>query len=97
MNLYTIYDKVAKEAGPIFEAKNDGVALRQITDMVKNQAIKISEYHLVKLGTFDKETVEIKPLKSTEAIDMQPVADMLEKEHLENLNKLKNLAQKKED
>lgn len=35
MILYSIYDKVADEFGPVFEAKNDMVASRGYTGLVK--------------------------------------------------------------
>ena len=38
-NLYTIYDKVSKECGPVFQAKNFGVAKRYLEDMVKNNIV----------------------------------------------------------
>jgi len=33
-NLYTIWDKVAKQCGPVFEAKNDAVAQRNFKNML---------------------------------------------------------------
>ena len=34
MNLYVIYDRVAQESGPVFEAKNDGIAVRQMRNLL---------------------------------------------------------------
>ena len=31
-NMYVVYDRVAEESGPIFEAKNDGTAARAARD-----------------------------------------------------------------
>ena len=39
--LFTIYDKVAQEAGPIFQAKNLYVAMRYVKDMIKDNNINI--------------------------------------------------------
>jgi hypothetical protein len=50
MYLYSIFDKVAEEFGPLFEAKNDGVALRNYFQLVKNSAIDGDEFVLYKLG-----------------------------------------------
>ncbi len=61
-NLYTIYDKVSKECGPVFQAKNFGVAKRYLEDMVKNNPIKFDEYALYQLATFDSETFKLTSL-----------------------------------
>lgn len=66
-NIYTIYDSVAEEAGPLFNAKNDSVAERQFKNMVQSQNISDwTEYHLNRVGTFDTEkmllTSENKPV-----------------------------------
>ena len=42
-NLYTIYDKVSEDSGPVFQAKNFGVAKRYVEDMVKSNPIKLDE------------------------------------------------------
>lgn len=55
-NIYTIYDKVSKECGPVFQAKNFGVAKRYLEDMVKNNPIKFDEYTLYQIGSHDTET-----------------------------------------
>ena len=61
-NIYTIYDKVSKECGPVFQAKNFGVAKRYLEDMVKNNPIKLDEYALYQLATFDSETFKLTSL-----------------------------------
>ena len=58
--LYTIYDKVAEEAGPIFQAKNMSVASRYIREMFRqNKDIVASDYDVICLGTFDSESVKL--------------------------------------
>lgn len=56
--LYTIYDTVACEAGPIFNARNDDVACRYVVDMLlrqyKGQLVE-EDYKLYQLGSFDTE------------------------------------------
>lgn len=55
-NIYTIYDKVSQECGPVFQAKNFGVAKRYVEDMVKNNPIKLDEYSLYQIGSYETET-----------------------------------------
>lgn len=56
VNIYTIYDKVAEECGPVFQAKNDMVANRMIDSMVReNPNIVLDEYDVYCLGEFDTE------------------------------------------
>ena len=58
-NIYTIYDKVSEECGPVFQAKNFGVAKRYVEDLVKNNPIKLDEYTLYQLASFDSETLKL--------------------------------------
>ncbi len=58
--LYTIFDNVAVECGPIFQAKNLLVASRYVNQMIKDTHINPSDYELVCLGSFDSETLEFK-------------------------------------
>ncbi len=56
VNIYTIYDKVAEECGPVFQAKNDIVANRMVDCLVKeNPNIPLDEYEVYCLGEFDTE------------------------------------------
>ena len=55
-NIYTIYDKVSEECGPVFQAKNDLVAVRMFKSMVNdNPNIPVDEYEVYCLGEFDTE------------------------------------------
>lgn len=47
MKLYTIYDKLAGEHGPIFEAKNDLVAARSFAHALKGAPVIDYELYLV--------------------------------------------------
>ncbi len=60
-NLYTIYDTVAKECGPIFQAKNKEVACRYVAEMLKSNPVKLSEYYLCSIGNFDSDSGKILP------------------------------------
>lgn len=49
--VYTIYDHVAEEFGPLFESKNEGTALRSFRHIVKDVNNQ-GDYSLMKVGTF---------------------------------------------
>lgn len=52
--IYTVFDKVAEEYGPLFEAKNDGVALRQFKQLLNTVVVENrDDYVLYSCGTFD--------------------------------------------
>ena len=71
--LFTIYDKVAQEAGPIFQAKNLYVAMRYVKDMIKDNNINLTEYDLVRLGTFDSESMSLSVLSKADAVELSNV------------------------
>jgi len=55
MRLYTLYDTIAEEAGPIFEARNDNIARRIYTTMNKDSlppGATLEDFKLLKLGSF---------------------------------------------
>lgn len=60
MNIYTVYDKVAEESGPLFEQVNDGCAMRAYRKLFSNGEASELEYKLLFLGTIDKKTARIK-------------------------------------
>ena len=68
--LFTIYDKVAQEAGPIFQAKNLYVAMRYVNEMIKDNKLNLHEYDLVRLATFDSETMSISVLSQADAVEL---------------------------
>ena len=57
-NIYTIRDKVAEEVGPLFQAKNDAVAIRQFKQLIKDSE-NPEEYELLCLGDFNDQTIEL--------------------------------------
>ena len=57
-NIYTIRDKVAEEVGPLFQAKNDQVAIRQFKHLIKDSE-NPEEYELLCLGDFNDQTIEL--------------------------------------
>lgn len=57
--VYAVYDKRAEEAGPLFQAKNDSVGLRNFENMLDREGVKAEEYKLLYLGIYDNEKVMI--------------------------------------
>lgn len=58
--VFTIYDKLAKESGPLFQAKNVDVAQREFNNLVKDLPEDTKEdYELVILATYDNESMAI--------------------------------------
>lgn len=55
-NIYVIYDRVAEESGPIYEAKNDGVALRKYQATIVQNNMIPGDFKLLKLASIDHET-----------------------------------------
>lgn len=75
-NLYSIYDVVAKEAGPVWNAKNDEVAVRQLTYLLTGEAGRVSnpeDYHLYCIGVFDADNVVVAPDRRLIPVNMQNV------------------------
>lgn len=56
--IYTIYDRVAEEIGPIVEAKNNSVAIRQWHNIMKNNDNK-NQYDLLNIGQINTVTIEL--------------------------------------
>ena len=55
VNLYLVYDKVAKEHGPLFEAKNDAIAKRMYANLMKNNPVP-DDFLLVSVGLLNRKT-----------------------------------------
>lgn len=72
MFLYVIYDKVAQESGPVFSAKNDGVAMRSYVQTIKQA--DPSEYSLLKVATYNTEPVSVEGINPPQDI-VVPLAE----------------------
>ena len=60
MKLFSVYDRKAKEFGPLFEAKNEEVAIRQFKNMLASERMLSPEdYSLHSFGEFDRENGHI--------------------------------------
>jgi len=58
-NLYVVYDTLAQESGPIFEAKNDEVAKRAYDQLVEKMSpAERQTFVLNYVGQFNDETME---------------------------------------
>lgn len=66
MKLYCIYDRVAQEAGPIFEAKNNGVALRMFSGV--NLPGNADDFSLMCIGEFDHSRMWIEGFEVPEEV-----------------------------
>ena len=76
--LYVVFDKLAKEAGPIFEAKNDDVAVRNFKRMLQeNKSLQVAEFDLVRIGTFDSEDLGSLQKDVTDPLDPQLELDFV--------------------
>lgn len=63
VNVYTIYDVVAKECGPIFQSKNHDVAIRAFNSLLSETSnVDVSDFDLYCLGEFDTEKCSFVPL-----------------------------------
>ena len=56
--LYTIYDKVAQETGPLFEAKSDAVASRSARNLL-SEVQAVDDFKLLRVGYSNKTTGKI--------------------------------------
>lgn len=59
--LYVVYDKVAQDSGPIFQASNVGVAIRQYKQLMASQSLNKQDFDLICLGYFDRISMELIP------------------------------------
>lgn len=59
--LYCIYDVVAQDAGPLFQARNDGVAMRHYKAMIDNRQVIPEDYKLLHVGYFDRKELQVVP------------------------------------
>ena len=57
-SIYTIYDKVAEECGPLFQAKSDAVACRACRNSLSN-VHDVDDYKLLRVGYIDNSTGKI--------------------------------------
>lgn len=56
MGVYTIYDRLAEQSGPLFEAPNSAVANRQYKNLVMSSKVSPDEYRVLHIGDIDHDT-----------------------------------------
>ena len=77
MGLYTVYDRVAEEAGPCFLAVNDGVAVRNFRQLLASSSVVAEdEYVLYKIGSYDSKTMIVKAVDPVRVM-VPPLVDDL--------------------
>lgn len=70
MRIYTVYDKIAEESGPLFIQKSDSTARRAFRSMIKDEKLRREEYELRYLGDYDTEKSVIQARKTPYTIDL---------------------------
>lgn len=71
MSLYVIRDKIADECGPVFQAKNDGVARRSVFKYLENVSeVDRDGYSLMRIGGWDNESMKLTQEWPAEPIDI---------------------------
>lgn len=74
--LYTVYDRTAEQAAPIFCQANDGLAVRACAYMLMDMMPSEREaMRLVRLGSYETRTMHIDLLKTSEEIVLTPPSD----------------------
>lgn len=66
MRVYTIFDRVAEDAAPVFCARNDGVAIRAFRGALKDA--RPDEFRLYCVGEFDTDKVILLPKEKPEEV-----------------------------
>lgn len=82
-NIYTIYDVIAQECGPLFEAKNDAIANRAVYHLIKSKGVRLEEHKLIHLGYINTEEAEITPSNIKTEVDLSYCMSLTE-EDVEN-------------
>lgn len=81
MRLYTVYDRVAEQAGPVYCAVNDGVALRMYRALLQQERVADKDaYWLYALGDYDTSSMVIVPITPASRVELPDVQMTLLKE-----------------
>ena len=94
LNIYTIYDSAAVAYMRPFFQQSDGQAMRSFSDIALDADHEIGkhpeDYSLFRIGTYNDNTGEIKPLNReclATALEVVAKARNVNKDNLETLNK----------
>lgn len=81
--IYTIYDKVAEQSGPVFQAPNDATAQRQMRHLCAQPGIVADDFQLWCIGEFedtprDGEVCRLTPYATSRLISavLEPVVPL---------------------
>lgn len=77
VGIYAVYDRVAEECGPVFSARNDGVAMRAYRQMMHDNRATVGEYKLVRLASYDTISMLVSPEVVPVEVTLPPSADDL--------------------
>lgn len=67
--LYVIYDRVAEESGPCFDAVNRGIALRNFRNLMeKVPGYQKADYRLYQVAHYDARTMKIEAVDPPEEV-----------------------------
>lgn len=58
LNIYTVLDTLAEQSGPLYQAVNDLVAIRQFGQLIEKTQSPV-DYDLYRLGVYDPCTLEV--------------------------------------
>lgn len=76
VGIYTVHDKAAERYGPLFEAVNDAVALRNFSlSMDKVPDFILPDYQLIRVGSMDKVDGQVYILEKFEDVASNVVVD----------------------
>lgn len=72
--VYVVFDRLATESGPLFEAKNDAVARRQY-DQLLSKVGRPDEYQLLCLGLMDHDVNRLSVFDLPQEVGFQEVLE----------------------
>ena len=76
MGLYVVYDRVAEQAGPVFQAVNDQVAFRSYVQLMHGQShLNKDEFVLYKIASYDDKTMDVEQIVPKKRVFFVPLKD----------------------
>lgn len=76
--IYTIYDKVAQQSGPVFQAVNDATAQRQLRHLLAQPGVVAEDYQLWCIGEFEDDPKDGEVCRLTPYATSRLISDVLE-------------------
>lgn len=71
IKLYCLYDLVAERGGPVWQAVNDAVAVRQSVNLLR-ESVDYNDYQLRQVGFYDDQQGRIVALDVPVVVDFAP-------------------------